>query len=342
MATSETLARAAAAAWCGAFGRRRRWHGISAWRIDLRRAAAGEHTGIGVRPDHGNRFHGRRAQRQLAARVLQQHRALFRDPLGHFEAAENVHHFGRGRQVEKSHRELRAQDAVNHVVDARQRDRPAIHRLLERVSEIIAAWHFDVQPGERRFGSGMSPAPVGKHEALKAECLLQHVGQQVAVLAGPIGVDLVVGAHDRAGARILDADLEGQQVAFAHGALVENHVADVAARFLVVKRVVLDIPDDALGLQGLHLLPDEPAGQDRILAFVLEETAVARLSREVDAAAERHVESLVAQLAADECAVFVGQLGVPTGGFGNRGGQRGGVAAARRASRDSDSRVGHL
>ena len=51
------------------------------------------------------------------------------------------------------------------------------------------------------------------------------------------------------------------------------------------------------------------AGQDRVFALVLEVAAVARLAREVHAAAQGHVEALVAQLGADQRAVVVRQFG---------------------------------
>ena len=97
-----------------------------------------------------------------------------------------------------------------------------------------------------------------------------------------------------------DGDLERQQVGFAHGALAQLHVADVAAGLLVVEGVVLHVADDLLGLHALDELGDHLAGQDGVFALVFEVAAVARLARDVHAAAERGVVLLIAQLAADQ------------------------------------------
>ena len=66
-------------------------------------------------------------------------------------------------------------------------------------------------------------------------------------------------------------------------------------------------PIDLLALQALDELGHHLAGEDRVLALVLEVAAVARLARDVDAAAERDVVLLIAQFPADHGAVLVGR-----------------------------------
>src|SRR5208337_42307 len=94
-----------------------------------------------------------------------------------------------------------------------------------------------------------------------------------------------------------------QQVAFPHGALTDNHIYLVAAAFLVVDGVVLDIANDVLGLFAFDTVADERASEDRILAHVFEGSAVARIAGNVNATAEGHVVALRAEFAADQCAV---------------------------------------
>ena len=88
----------------------------------------------------------------------------------------------------------------------------------------------------------------------------------------------------------------------------------VAAALLVVHRVVLDVADDVLRLLALDAVAHHRAGQHRILAHVLKGAPVARLARQVHAAAQRHVVALRAQLAANQRPVVACRLRVPACG----------------------------
>ena len=105
--------------------------------------------------------------------------------------------------------------------------------------------------------------------------------------------------------------MEGEQIGLLHGAFGDDGIDEVAAGFLVVHGVVLDVADDVLGLLALHQIADDGSGEERIFAGVFEGAAVARLAGEVDSAAESHVEALRAQLAADHGAVFASGFGIP-------------------------------
>ncbi len=61
--------------------------------------------------------------------------------------------------------------------------------------EAVIAGHVHVQPGVRRSGGRVRPAPVRGHEAGEADLLAQHGGEQERVLAGERAVDRAVGAH---------------------------------------------------------------------------------------------------------------------------------------------------
>ncbi len=141
---------------------------------------------------------------------------------------------------------------------------------------------------------------------------------------------------------IADGDLKRQQIGFAHGALIELHVQDVAPGFLVVEGVVLDVAHHLLGLQAFHELPDHGSGEDGILAGVLEIASVARLANQVYAAADGHVVALIAQFAADHRAVEISRLGVETGRRSQGRRQQRGIAALSGSHADAHRRIGHI
>ena len=316
--------------------------GIATGRIHLGGTAAGEHPDIGVRADHGDGANLRGAERQLAAGVLQQHGALLGHALGQLQAGEDIRRSTVRGIVEQACGEHRAGDAAHHVVEPGHGNLAALDRLLQRGVEILVARHLDVEAGQRGLNGGMRAAPVRDDEAREPPLLLQYLVKQVVVLARVVAVHQVVGAHERARAGFLEGDLEGQQVALAHGPFVHLDVDEAAAVLLVVESVMLDVADDTLLLEPLHVRAHHAAGQDRVLAAVFEVTAVAWFAIQVDSAAQRHGVALVAQLAADERAVFAGQAQIPGGDLGDGGGQRRRIASENRTARDAHRRVGHL
>src|SRR5438477_6027647 len=188
----------------------------------------------------------------------------------------------------------------------------------------------------------MSAAPVGEDKARKLPVLLQYIGQEPFVFTGEVAVHAVVGAHDRGGMSLGDTDFECQKIAFASGALADADVDCVAPALLVVECVVFDVADDELRLGAFDQFRHQGSGQDRVFAEVLEGAPVARFSGEIRAAAEGHVVALGAQFAADEGAVLVGGIDVPTGRGGHVGGQRSGVAAVHAAGAHAVGRVAHV
>ena len=213
---------------------------------------------------------------------------------------------------------------------------------LVLVAEEEAARLLVIEAGGGRFFSAVCTAPVGEDESGELPVFLQHVGEQVFVLAGEVAVDAVIGAHDGGGMSLGNADFKCQQIAFARGAFADGDVDGVASALLVVERVVLDVADHVGGLRALDEPGHQRAGEDRIFAEVFKGAAVARLAGEVHAAAERHVESLRAEFATDERAVFVGRFGVPACGCRDVGRERGGIAAVHAAGAHAVGRVAHV
>src|ERR1035441_4442785 len=99
---------------------------------------------------------------------------------------------------------------------------------------------------------------------------------------------------------------------------------------------------DAQTYQRPNELSYHLSGQHRVLALIFEIAAVARLASDVDAAAQGDVILLVAQLAADQLAVFKRELRVPGGGLANGGRQQRGVAPAVGGAPHPDRRIGQL
>ena len=199
-----------------------------------------------------------------------------------------------------------------------------------RVEVVVVAGHLLIEAVQRGLDRAVGRAPVGDDPALEAPVLLQDLVEQVVVLAGVVAVDEVVGAHHRRGLGDADGDLEGEQVGLAHGTLVEQNVDDGASGLLIVERVVLDVAHDVLRLDAALELAGHGAGQYRVFAGVLEVAAVARLARDVHAAADGHVEALSARLATNHRAVEEGRVGVPARGCAEGRGQQGGVTALDR------------
>ena len=154
-------------------------------------------------------------------------------------------------------------------------------------------------------------APVGEDPALEFEVFLEDLVEEVVVLAGVVALDEVVGAHDAGGVGDGDGDLEGEEVGFAHGFLVEQNVDDVAPGLLIVEGVVLDVVHDVLGEDAFFEMTGHGSGEHGIFTGVLEVAAVAGFASDVDAAADGHVEALGAEFAADDRAVEEGGVGVP-------------------------------
>ncbi len=311
-------------------------------RIHLRRSAAGDHAGVGVRPNHGNGVHGGPIDGQHTTLVLEQNDALLRDAPRGGKAALYIHHALLRWEVEEAGLKHGTQDAVHVVIQLRHGDGARFHRLLELFAVEVVHRLLVVEAGCRGFDRAVGSAPVRDHEALEAPVFLEHIREGVFVLAGIVTVDGVVGAHHRAWLSDIDPNMEGQQIGLLHGPLADDHVDLVTAALLVVHDVVLDIADDMLGLLTFDPVAYQRAGQQRIFALVLKGSAIARLASQVDAAAERHVVALGAQLAANQCAIVTGRFRIPTGRRGYVGRQRGGVTPVLGTHPNPVGGVAHL
>src|SRR5579864_3881460 len=109
----------------------------------------------------------------------------------------------------------------------------------------------------------------------------------------------------------MDADFEGQQVTLSRRTFINIHIDRISAALLVIERIVLDVAEHMLRLLASYDRCHHLSGKYRIFAHVFKGAAVARLAGKVDAATERHVVALRAQLAPDQSSIFESALQIP-------------------------------
>ena len=309
----------------------RRRNRVATGRIHLRGASAGNHADIRVATDEGDGPNFFWVERQHGVVVLEQHDAVFFQALGDFQSAWRIHHAFLDGMIHHAGKEFGVQNAAHMVINFGKRHFAVFYRLQERRTEKISHGLFLIQTSRGSFHRAVGAIPIGDDEALKSPIFLEHVTQQIRVLARVISVDEIVGTHHRAGIRDIDADVESEQIAFLHGSFGDDHVDDIPAGFLIVDGVMLEVANDVLGLFAFHQIADHGPGEQRIFAGIFEGAAVAGFAGEIYAATERHVKTLRSQFPADQRAVFAGGLRIPTRSGRQRGWQRGGVTAVRSA-----------
>ena len=276
-----------------------------------------------------------RVQRKLSAGILQQHRALLLHLLRDRLIGDRVDGPDGVGVIEETDLVHGAQNAMHHVIQARLRH-AAVGDGLPETREIRAVGLLLVQAGQRRGNRAVRGPPVRHDETRKAPAVLEHVVQQVRILARVHAVHQIVGAHHGLHMGILDGDLECQQVALACPALVDLHVGEGAAGLLIVQGVVLDAADHVPVLNGANVSGGDFSGEDRVLALGFESAAVARLAADqIDVPTEIHVESVRGGLGADHGSELVGQVRVPRRrageGRGKGSGGRAGVGEPQAA-----------
>ncbi len=181
----------------------------------------------------------------------------------------------------------------------------------------------------------MSTSPIRQYETFEVPVFLEDIGQEIVILAGVVAVYAVVRAHYSRHVGLAYADLEGQEVALAHRALVDVHVHGIASALLIVQGIVLDVADDVLVLGTFDDLSDNFSGEDGVFAHVLEGAAIAGFAGDVHSAAQRHVVALRAQFAADKRSVLMRGFEIPTCRAGHAGGERRGIAPILATHSDS-------
>ena len=132
-------------------------------------------------------------------------------------------------------------------------------------------------------------APVAHHHAVKAPFSLEDVKQKAFVVAVELAVVEVVRAHYRPCVALAHGGLEGGEVDFVQGAVVQIAAGGGTAHLLVVDGKVLDAGRHAVLLHALYVRHHHLACEVRVFSHVLEVTAVERGAADVDAGAEEYV-----------------------------------------------------
>lgn len=162
------------------------------------------------------------------------------------------------------------------------------------------------------FPHRFATASLFRHPAFIDPGALEHFIEQMVIAADVLAVDLVVAAHDRAGLRALDRDLEGEQVELAVRNVINDRILPVAICLVAVERVVLERRDNTLALDTVDLLGCENGAEIGIFGVVLEVTPIAGVAREVAPAGKLDVESADPRLAADRLAALSYKVRVKT------------------------------
>ena len=212
--------------------------------------AAGRIDG-GVVADDGNAFDRGGVQGQDVRFVLEQDDTLAGNlesrlcRLGVVEGDAGVELFA----VEEAEANHRLQNMFHLEVDF-------THLYLAR-SEVFAqvlfvfdfiAGHLQVEPVFHGRDAVVGRAPVRHDESVEAPLLAQHLFEQPRVFGGPGPVEQVVAAHYGTHLGILHGRLEGREIDFVQGALVDVGAHVVAVILLKVGGKVLDDTHYPVGL----------------------------------------------------------------------------------------------
>ncbi len=269
----------------------------------------------GVVADHRDRLQLREVERQHGGLVLEQDDPLPRDAESHVLVRLGVDR-ARAAAIEPARRDQHAQVAAHLVVEHRDRERAVLQPGKEGTGEEVllvglAGAHLEVEALQDGLAGVVGSAPVGDDAAREAPLALEHLVEQVVVVAHVLAADLVVGAHNGERPAFAHSRLERRQVDLPERPLVHLHVDRAAVPLLVVGGVVLEAGDRLLGLHALHVAHGDAAGEPRVFAEVVVVAAAQRRPLDVQRGAEDHVLAARAGLVPDRAAVGLGQLGVP-------------------------------
>ena len=307
----------------------------------VRAALPAGHRGTGAGPDHRQRVGPPRVEREHVPVVLQQNGALLLDLTRDGTVRPRVDRRRRVRAVEQAEAEHDGEDPADMVVDRRHAHLSIEDSRLERVAVERRGRQLHVHAVVGALDRAVARVEVRQDEPVEAERPLEDVVEQRCVLARVHVVDEVLGAHDRTGVPILYRRLERRQVDLVQRPLVDQLVDRVAVDLLVVGRVVLDVRDDALGLDARDVAGRDPPGEVRVLAERLEGAPVQRYPRDVDVGPLHQVAAGVPGVATLDGAVPACRVRVERGRLPDRRGQRGRGGLHRPTGADPGRAVVH-
>lgn len=218
---------------------------------------------------------------QLIGCVFKQDRTLLCDGLGDGFVVGQIERMNRLREIEETGCEHGAENAVHHVIQAIERNDAGLHLRLEHggieegaerllLVKAMERWRDDGSE-VRQHGNGGDP--VRHDKTLEAPFAFEDVVEQVVVGAGVGTVHQVIGAHHGLHAGFFESDFEGEQVALAGAALIDDCICIKALCLLVVEGEVLDVGQNVLVLDAAEVGRVGQAGEDGIFSLGLKGAA---------------------------------------------------------------------
>ena len=194
--------------------------------------------------------------------------------------------------VEHSYGVIYSQHAAHLVVNLSFGNAAFLHCSQQRCakSAVVATGHRHIESCPCCLVGRAGAEPVGHHISLEAPLLLQHVAQQVAVVAHIVIIHTVGRCHHRHHACFYGC-LECRQIDFVQCALIHHREVHVAVILAVVAGIVLDARCYALALYATHMCGCYQAVEQRVFGIVFKEASAKRVAQYVAARAEQHSAS---------------------------------------------------
>ncbi len=216
------------------------------------------------------------------------------------------------RLVEQSGSLDQPEDSPAPVVDGFGRQLAGGHRGHDGVATVPRRpGHLEIESSRRGVDRRVRAEPVGHDQTVEAPLLSEDGGEQRAVLATPLAIDLVVGRHHGPHAHLSDRRLERSQVELSERPLGHLRADRHPLELRVVGHEVLDGGTDALALYALDVGHSQPGREERILAVALEVSARKGRAVQVDGRGENELRALRLQLAGERGADLAHQLDIP-------------------------------
>ena len=226
--------------------------------------------------------------------------------------------------VPRGHPQLQLQLAQHRLIDARHREPPLLHGLLQATRQHHLERHLQIEPRQHgRHAVTHAEDEIAHHKAFEPPALPECRREQAGVLGAPAAVHLVVGAHHGTGAG-LDAVAEVGQVELLQHPLTHLDIHQEAAAVDRVESEVLDAGDGVTLQPAGHRCP-ESAHMDGVFAVGLLGAAPARMAQQIDADRRHPVGTEGAGLQGDRLADALLQLRIPAGAAGDRHREGGGA-----------------
>mmetsp|Transcript_29038 Transcript_29038/g.83317 ORF Transcript_29038/g.83317 Transcript_29038/m.83317 type:complete len:341 (-) Transcript_29038:599-1621(-) len=216
----------------------------------------------------------------------------------------------------------RCQHALGELVDG------LVGHVAE-ILEVIFRRHLYVQAAFCRLGTAVHSAPVRDNETLEVQILAKQLGQQLVVFASIVSVDLVVRAHDSAGAGLYRR-FERREIDLMLCAIAHDDIDLLTVLLLFVVEPMLRSRDDAMAVNLSHVCRPELAAKVRIFAGqALESPPAKRCADDLHIGAQEHPATLREKLLRDGLTEELGNVGVEAGSNGDQVGILSALAGGR-------------